>query len=218
QAVRIREMNQAAAPGAPGAPGTRPPGQVGSTPTGIVPGTVNRPLNANSSVSAQPGQARPGTAAPSAKAPAKKPQPLIVHSMASGVTAKGLAELLKSAEDQMKQGKYNGAIEKYDAAQQVAPNNPLIPLGRAIAELGSGLYVRADTHIREAFGQNPALMMAQYDLRNMLGDDRLQQIARELREAASNDKRDPRPTFLLAFVSYSTGQEVAADGYLDQAD
>jgi tetratricopeptide (TPR) repeat protein len=122
-----------------------------------------------------------------------------VPSMAAGMNGKGLAEVIKQAEELMKQGKYNAALEKYDAAQQVAPNNPLIKLGRAIAELGGSYYARAETHIRDAFAQNPAVMIGQYDLRNLLGEDRLQALVKDLRELANTDKKDPRPVFAVVY-------------------
>ena len=50
----------------------------------------------------------------------------------------------------MKQGKFSSALDKYDQAEQVAPNNSLIKLGRANAELGASYFARADQHLREA--------------------------------------------------------------------
>jgi len=138
--------------------------------------------------------------------------------MAAGTNAKGLADLMKQAEDLMKQGKYNAALDKYDTAHQVAPNNPMISLGRAVAELGGQFYTRADGHIRDAFTANPALMVGQYDLKSLLGEERLGALVKDLRALADKEKRDPRPVFLLAFIAYNTDQPAAAEGYLDIAD
>ena len=138
--------------------------------------------------------------------------------MAAGMQAKGLAEVMKQGEDLMRQGKFTAALDKYDAAQQAAPNNPMVALSRAIAELGGSSYAPAETHLREAFTQNPALLVGQYDLRNLLGEERLQGLVKDLRGLAEKQKRDPRPVFLLSFIAYNTGQEQAAEGYLSLAE
>ena len=184
------------------APGAQAPGAPGA----ILPGTVNRQTDTTK---------KPGD---KTAAKVKKAEPIQVKSFAAGMKAKGLNELAQQAEDLVRQGKFNAALDKYDTAQQVAPNNPMIKMGRAVAELGGSYYARAETHIREAFQQNPALMLAQYDLRNLLGEERLQTLVKDLRNLAGADKRDPRPVFLLSFIAYNTGSAQTADAYLDLAD
>ena len=91
-----------------------------------------------------------------------------ISSLAQGVNAPGLASLLKDAETQMKAGKFTSALDKYDDAEQVAPNNPLILMGRADALLGQSYYARAEQNLRKAFTQDQALLLGQYDLRSFL--------------------------------------------------
>jgi len=219
-----QQPGQPAQPGQPGAPGNAPRPQ-GAAPA---PGAAQTPGAAQPAPGAAqttPGAAQPG-AAPGAVRPGaqpaaktvKKPEPVKVQSMAAGMQAKGLSEVMKQAEDLMRQGKYNAALDKYDAAQQAAPNNPMVSLGRAIAELGGSFYARAEGHLRDAFTQNPALLVGQYDLRNLLGEERLQGLVKDLRALAEREKRDPRPVFLLSFIAYNTGQEQAAEGYLSLAE
>src|SRR6266542_2960087 len=145
--VRAQQQPAQAQPGAQ-APGANAPGQPGAV-GAVRPGAT-----------AQPGAAQPGAAParptaatpqkPTAK-PVKKPEPVQVRSFAQGMQARGLTDLTKQAEDLMRQGKYNAALDKYDAAQQVAPNNPMLKMGRAIAELGGSFFARAESHIRDAF-------------------------------------------------------------------
>ena len=40
---------------------------------------------------------------------------------------KGLTDFMQAGEAAMKDGKFTQAFENYDKAEQVAPNNPLIP-------------------------------------------------------------------------------------------
>jgi hypothetical protein len=159
----------------------------------------------------------PKGAAP-AQAPGAKAPPVKIDSLAKGVPGKGLGELLSGAESLMKEGKFSSALEKYDQAEQVAPNNPLIKLGRANAELGASYFARADEHLREAFAADEALLMGQYDLRTFLGEDRLKVIANDLKDIANKEQSQVRPVFLLAYIAYNTGNERMAGGYLDLAE
>lgn len=149
---------------------------------------------------------------------ANRPAPLKIRSLAEGVKAKGLSDFLKTAEDLMKQGKFTSALEQYEAAEQVAPNNPLVQLGRANAELGASYYARAEAHLRQAFLSDPALLMGQYDLREFLGQERLQFLVRDLKEIANTEKKQARPVFLLAYLAYNTDNERQAAGYLELAE
>ena len=46
-------------------------------------------------------------------------------------------------------------------ADLVAPNTPLVLLGRANVELGRTYYARAESSLRQAFMQDQALLMGQ---------------------------------------------------------
>ena len=164
---------------------------------------------------AQPAQPSPA-AAPKTGGP--KPAPVKLDSLAKGVPGKGLADLLTGAESLMKEGRFSSALEKYDAAEQVAPNNPLIKLGRANAELGASYFARAEQHLREAFAADEALLMGQYDLRAFFGEDRLKVIANDLKEIAGKEQTQVTPVFLLAYVAYNSENEPMAAGYLDLAE
>ena len=144
--------------------------------------------------------------------------PVKVPSLATGVKGKGLADVLKNAENLMKEGKFTSALDQYDAAEQVAPNNPLTRLGRANAELGAAYYARAEAHLRDVFQKNPELLTGQYDLTNMLGEQRMQVLVNDLKEIANREQKEARPVFLLAYIAYNTGHEQNAEAYLDLAD
>jgi len=217
--MRRKQQEQQGTAARPG--GTAPAqGVAGSTPgaepqTPAAPGIG--PAAATPSQTPSPRRVEiPGsvTAPPSTPLP-KPPQ---IKSLAEGVQAKGLADLLAEAEKQMKAGKYNSAIEQYDLADQVAPNNPWILLGRANAELGQSYYRRAEEHLRQAFTADQALLMGQYDLRTLLGNERLEFLVQDLKEIARNEPREPRPVFLLAYIAYNTGNERLAAAYLDLAE
>ncbi|HYO11024.1 MAG TPA: tetratricopeptide repeat protein [Tepidisphaeraceae bacterium] len=222
---------QAGAPGAPGALGAGP--VQGAAAPGASSGTAGAPgapgagaaqgQGAGGAASAVPDYAKRGEEilkGNNRQQPktARKADPVKVPSLSQGVKGKGLAEIMKSAEDDMKQGKFTRALDQYDKADQVAPNNPLIKLGRAQAELGAAYYARAESHLREVLSNNPELLVGQYDLANMLGEQRLQVLVRDLKEIAKNDAKEARPLFLLAYIAYNTGHAQNAEAYVDLAD
>jgi tetratricopeptide (TPR) repeat protein len=162
--------------------------------------------------------AQPGSNPGATTAPPAPVEPVPIKSLATGVQAKGLHDLLASAEDLMRQEKYTAALDKYNAAQEVAPNNPLITLGRANAELAASYYRRAETDLRDALAAAPHLVQAQFDLKNLAGADRLQIVVKDLKELAANNPDQARPLLLLAYIAYNTGNQDQAATYLDQAE
>jgi tetratricopeptide (TPR) repeat protein len=147
----------------------------------------------------------------------KKPTPVRINTLAEGVRGEGLGNVLKKAEGLMKEGKFASALDQYDNAESVSANNPLIWLGRANAELGAGFFLRAEAHLKQAMTTDRALLMGQYDLTGMLGEDRLNKLVTDLKETASKDNK-PTSVFLLAYIAYNTGHERQALGYLDLAE
>ncbi len=172
----------------------------------------------------EPGAGEPGkrTVAP-APGPSSRPstrpaEPLQVESLSSGIKAQGLAELMKSAEALSKEGKYATALEKYAAAERVAPNNPLIRLGRAHVELGAGYYAAAEADLRGAVARNPALLMGRYDLKSFISEQRLGAIEEELKNLSKSEPMQVRAPLLLAYISYNTGDSAQAASYLSEAE
>jgi tetratricopeptide (TPR) repeat protein len=129
-----------------------------------------------------------------------------------------LNQLLERAEKQMREGKFNSAIDTYEQAQQIAPNNPLIKLGRAHAELGGGYYRRAELSLRQTLSADKNLLAGQYDLRAFIGADRLKVIEQDLRELVEKNTNDTGAAILLSYVYYNTANERRAAALLDLAE
>jgi tetratricopeptide (TPR) repeat protein len=165
----------------------------------------------------QPGPGGAQQPAPGVGAANVKPQPIKITSLAAGVKAEGLAKLLKNGEDLMKEGKFGPALDQYQAAAQLAPNNGLVLLGQANAELAIGFYRKAEQHIRMALRGDPVLLMAQLDLKGMLGEEKLNAVVRDLKEIAFKQEQDAGVAVLLAYIAYNTGNEQSAAMYLDLA-
>ncbi len=128
-----------------------------------------------------------------------------------------LNAILKRAETQMAEGKFNSAIDTYEQAQKIAPNNPLIKLGRAHAELGGGYYRRAELSLRQTLSADKTLLSGQYNLRAFMGDDRLKVVEQDLRDLIQKNTNDAGPAVLQAYVYYNTANERRAATMLELA-
>jgi tetratricopeptide (TPR) repeat protein len=144
------------------------------------------------------------------------PPPLEVGSIGEGIRAAGLSQLVQQGEDLARHQHFKDAINKLMEARQVAPNNMLIDVDLANAELGAGFYTEAESYLRESFTSDPALLMGRYDLKTEIGDDRLQAIITDLKQLAAGGD-SATPVFLLAYLSYNTGDTDKAVEYLHLA-
>jgi len=176
------------------------PGVVGLTPVNPVapvpaPAPVNPPMTAN-----------PPPVAP-----------LHVQSLAEGFSAKGMADLLTNAELMVRDQKYDQAIQQYNTAIQVAPNNPLLVLGRANAELGGLYFVKADGDLRAAITADKTVLMGQIDLDHLYGPAQRDLLIGQLKRIAKEQADNPAPLFLLAYISYNLQDADKAQQFLDLA-
>ena len=143
--------------------------------------------------------------------------PVLIRSFADGVTSPALRQLLEQAEALLAEGKYVSAVTRFGAAEYLVPNQPMVSLGQATAELGAGYYRRAANDLRAAFDRSPELTMARVDVAGLVGEERASAVEADLRGLAQSDPRGEDPLFLLAFVSYGGGQYAQAATYLDLA-
>lgn len=186
--------------------------------TGAIPGGSDQPKTGageNKPTPKTTDQPAPDNKDPGAATPT--PTPLKVPSLA-GDNQTGLNELLKRAETQLREGKFSTAIETYEQAEKVAPNNPLIKLGRTHAELGGGYYRRAQNSLRQTLTADKNLLAGQYDLKGFIGEQRLQTVERDLQDLIQRDKNDTGAVLLLAYVYYNTANERRAAALLDLAE
>jgi hypothetical protein len=143
-------------------------------------------------------------------------KPLIITSLATGIPAGGFADLMKTAEEKMRQGKFTEAVASYESAEQVVRNNPFVYLGRAFAELGSSYYGKADLDIRRAVLIDPAVLAGRYDLNGFLGQERVRFIDKELNDISGHES-GARAFVLLAFLAHNAGNDALAASDLETA-
>jgi hypothetical protein len=188
-----------------GTPDATPPGMLGTT----TPGSTLKP-----------GDTLPPTMNPILTGPMTggADKSYMITSLATGIKAQGLATLLKTAEDQMRQGKFSTALNTYDTARQVAPNNPFATLGQAFAELGAASYGRAEMDLRQSFqADSGAVLLGTYDLRGFLGEDRLKFVVKDLKDINAKEKNE-RAAFLLAYIAHNLGDDESAAKLLNDAE
>jgi hypothetical protein len=163
----------------------------------------------------------PGTpAAPAVKPGGNGAELVKISSIAGTVTspkARGLHDILAKADDALKNDQFKSAIDQFNAASFVAPNNQMIALGRANANLAAGYYATAEQDIRRAVSADAAVLMAQMDLGSMISSHRLDFVKKDLKDLADKNPKESRPWFLLAYINYNTGDEQAAANDLEAA-
>jgi tetratricopeptide (TPR) repeat protein len=166
----------------------------------------------------QPANQTPGTPQTPVPGPPVEQGPVQVSSLATGIKAKGLHDLLANAENLMRDGKFDLAVQKYNQAQRVAPNNPLTVLGRAHAELAGGYYARAEQDLRTVFHNDPQILLAQFDLAALLPKERIEFLHKDLQGLTETDPKSERPWLLLAYLEYNTNHPASAEQDLNEAD
>jgi tetratricopeptide (TPR) repeat protein len=144
--------------------------------------------------------------------------PLPFNSLSEGMSSRSLADIIRNAEDLVGKGEYKEAIDQYNNAIAVVPNNPMILLGRANAEIGANLYARAENDLRRSYAEDTALMMGKYNIRDLLGEKRLDVVVADLEQVADKDPTNETPIFLLAYLNYNTGQVAKVAGQLELAE
>lgn len=141
-----------------------------------------------------------------------------VDSFAAGVSSPALKAMLADAEELLATGRYADAVARYEAAGQLVPNQPLVLLGRGTSELAAGFYRRSAGTLRGAITNYPELAMARVNVVDMIGGERTDTLAEDLRQLAEEQPQSDVPVFLLAYLSYAGGDFDRADGLLVVAE
>lgn len=161
--------------------------------------------------------------APETPAPTTAPStlgyvaPIKIGTLSSMQQQQGLKMLLEGNEKLLAEGKYASAADRYEAAAHFAPGDQMIVVARAQAELAAGFFARAEASLRAAVATDPSLLGAQYDMKKMIGENRVDQLVADLKRIALDDKSAVMPINLLAYLAYNSGDEERAIALLDEA-
>ena len=82
-------------------------------------------------------------------------------------------ELMMAGEQQLKEGDYMLAEQRFQRALRFSPGHPLAIAGAANAQIGAGLYLPAAYTLRMMYTQNPEMIDATFDQELLPTPDRM---------------------------------------------
>ena len=125
-------------------------------------------------------------------------------------------EFMREGDRMLKSGRYYDAVQEYQAAVRVNPQNPLARIGAALALFGAGENYSAASQLRRAFELFPPLMETKLDIPAMMHlatfRQRLLGLKKDLKENALLADR-PSPLLLAAYLHQSIGEDAEAHNY-----
>ena len=143
---------------------------------------------------------------------------MVVHRLA-GLGKDALNRNLTMAEKELKKGRYYIAVEYFQIAQLADEDNPLPPLGMALAYFGAGETYTAGVRIHQAMGLFPPLMRSRIDLAKIMDPaqvkGQLSHFARRLREDPY-ERRDPYMFLSACYMAWNAGQPSEAVRYAEK--
>jgi hypothetical protein len=121
---------------------------------------------------------------------------------------------LKAGEEDLAQGHYFDAEERFARALSMHPGDATVQAARLNAQIGAGLYLSAATNLRQLYQQHPEVIGVHYTGKTMPSAERLKLMIEEMRQNISKAKKENQPTpdeagLLLAYVGYQTSDEGA---------
>ncbi|HQY89535.1 MAG TPA: hypothetical protein PK402_12855, partial [Tepidisphaeraceae bacterium] len=160
----------------------------------------------------------PDQAAPEVEVKAREKINFVeVDSFSKGVADAPLSAIVQNAESLMQRQRFASAIVEFDKAEGISPDDPMVQMGRSVAELGGGYYRRAEIYLRRSIEKDPAVLLGRYNLRGMLTDVRLDVILKDLKKVAAENPQDAGPLMLLGYVYFNSGAEVRGYEYIQRA-
>jgi len=141
---------------------------------------------------------------------------VVVHGLA-GREAHAFNIRLASAEKALREGRFYGAAEEFEAAAGLIPANPLPRVGSMLALLSAGEPYAAAVDLRGAMRLLPPLMEVRMDVGKLTGPQaevlrrRLSQLDERL--ASEGGDADPLLLFVAAYAHSQLGQRQEARSY-----
>jgi tetratricopeptide (TPR) repeat protein len=126
-------------------------------------------------------------------------------------------QLMRSAEQYLKEGKYYRAADTYTLASIYKPNDPLAYAGKSHALFAAGEYMTSALFLSRALEIFPEYAQFKIDIVAMVGDrDKLEGRIRDIKQWIERSDSG-KLQFLLAYVYYQTGRIDEAKKSIDAA-
>ncbi len=113
-------------------------------------------------------------------------------------------ELVQQGESALRDGDYFRAERRFEQAQALASENPLVEAGIAHAQLGAGLYLSSSLTLRNLFVAFPELIDAKYDRTLLPSPERLTEAVKLIRTRMIPGQDQPGYGLLLAYIGHQT--------------
>lgn len=131
-----------------------------------------------------------------------------IRTFASGERSR-LNDALAKGEALLDERDYFGAVQQFELARSLDPENPLPLLGMAHAQLAAGEFMSAAHNLTRGLDLYPQVASFRLDLKALMGGGESVDIRRsELIERLRREE-DPRLRFLLGYLEYFSGRTEA---------
>ncbi len=123
-------------------------------------------------------------------------------------------ELMRSAEESLRDGEYFWAERRFERALRFTPGHPLATAGLGHAQIGAGLYLPAALTLRGLLTRHPELIDVQYESSLLPSAARLSLASQRLRELLERADRDrDLHGLLLAYIGHQLkNRDMIAEG------
>jgi hypothetical protein len=123
---------------------------------------------------------------------------------------------MQQAEKLLKGGKYMEAVDQYNQALTVQPNNALGMVGRAHAELAAGMYQSASMDLKAVFSQKPEMVSVRYALDDFIPGKRVENLMNDLLQLTTRQQTGNMASFLYCYLAYNTDHPTELQQELDR--
>lgn len=128
-------------------------------------------------------------------------------------------ELMKQAEESLRDGEYFWAERHFDRALRFTPGHPLATAGLGHARIGAGLYAPAAITIQRLLSEHPEMIDVRYAPELLPSKARLLLAVTKLRELIAQVERDRSlHGFLLAYIGHQLQDRPMVDEGLAAMD
>jgi hypothetical protein len=111
---------------------------------------------------------------------------------------------MRQAEKLLRDGKYMEAVDQYQQALTIQPNNALGLVGRAHAELAAGMYQSASMDLKAVFTQKPEMVSVRYALTEFIPSKRVDNLMNDLLGLTTRERTGNLASFLYCYLAYNT--------------
>lgn len=125
-------------------------------------------------------------------------------------------EIMKSAEELLREGEYFRAEQRFERALQFVPNHPLAQVGTAHAQIGAGLYLAASLSLRNLLTQHPEMIDTIYGEGLLPDRELLLQVTQTMQDRLEVETRQRSSTaFILAYLGHQLDDRALITKALD---